>query len=89
MTIDTPAAPRSGVRNAGLADLAALLRDQQARKADFVAPAAAIRARGGQLVVDDSAPLLGPDGVSMTAGSYTPTDVCDQGIADKLGIPAA
>ncbi len=89
MTIDTPAAPRSGVRNAGLADLAALLRDQQARKADFVAPAAAIRARGGQLVVDDSAPLLGPDGVSMTSGAYTPTDVCDQGIADKLGIPAA
>jgi hypothetical protein len=89
MTIDTPVAPRSGVRNAGLADLAALLRDQQARKADFVAPAAAIRARGGQLVVDDSAPLLGPDGVSMTAGSYTPTEVCDQGIADKLGIPAA
>ena len=87
MTIDTPAAP-PGTRNATLADLAALLRDQQARKADIVAPAAAIRARNGRLVIDDSAPELGPDGVTMTAGSYTPTDVCDQGIADKLGIPA-
>jgi hypothetical protein len=25
----------------------------------------------------------------MTAGTYRPTDVCDAGIADKLGIPAA
>ncbi len=25
----------------------------------------------------------------MTAGTYTPTEVCDQGLADKLGIPAA
>src|ERR1035437_7337769 len=89
MTVQTPAAPPSGARNADLADLAALLRDQQARKADFVAPAAAIRAHSGQLVIDDSAPMIGPDGVTMTSGVYTPTDVCDQGIADKLAIPAA
>lgn len=88
MTADTSAAP-AGARNATLADLAELLRDQQGRKVDIVAPAAAIRARAAQLVVADTAPVLGPDGVTMTAGSYTPTDVCDQGIADKLGIPAA
>jgi hypothetical protein len=88
MTADTSAAP-TGARNATLADLAALLRDQQARKVDIVAPAAAVRARGGQLVVEDTAPVLGPDGVTVTTGTYTPTDVCDQGIADKLGIPAA
>ena len=69
---------------ATLADLAGLLRDQQARKADIVAPAAAIRARAGRLVVDDSVPVLGADGVTMTAGAYVPTEVCDQGIADKL-----
>ncbi len=88
MTIDTPAAP-AGARNATLADIAALLRDQQALKSDFVVPAAAIRARGGRLAVDDSAPVLGADGVMLTAGMYTPTGVCDQGIADKLGIPGA
>jgi hypothetical protein len=79
----------SGARNATLADLAGLLRDQQARKVDIVAPATAIHAEGGRLVIDDTAPVIGPDGVTMTSGAYTPTDVCDQGVADKLGIPAA
>ena len=88
MTTDTPATPVRAP-HATLNDLAALLRDQQARKVDIVAPAAAIRARGARLVIDDSAPLLGEDGVTTTAGAYTPTDVCDQGIADKLGIPSA
>ena len=87
MTVDA-GATRAGARNATLADLAGLLRDQQARKTDIVAPSAAIRARDGRLVIDDSAPELGPDGVTMTAGSYLPTEVCDQGVADKLGIPA-
>jgi hypothetical protein len=79
----------TGARNTTLADLARLLREQQARKADIVAPATAIRAYGAQLVIDDTVPELGPDGVTSTAGSYSPTEVCDQGIADKLGIPAA
>ena len=41
-----------GARNAMLADLAAMLRDQQARRVDIAAPASAIRAAGGQLVID-------------------------------------
>jgi hypothetical protein len=76
-------------RNATLADLAALLRDQQARKVDVVAPASAIRANNGRLILDGTEPQLAPDGVTMTSGSYTPTEVCDQGLADKLAIPAA
>jgi len=71
-----------------LADLAGLLRDQQARAVDIVAPATAIRARHGQLRIECTHPVLGADGVTTTAGSYTPTQVCDQGLADKLGIPA-
>jgi len=66
-----------------------MLRDQQARKVDIVAPAGAIRAMGGRLVIDGTDPVLGTDGVTMTTGTYTPTEVCDQGLADKLGIPAA
>ena len=90
MTAATSAVPSvPGARHATLDDLAALLRDQQARKVDVVAPAAAIRAQCARLVVDGTEPVLGPDGVTATAGSYAPTDVCDQGIADKLGIPAA
>ncbi|MGH3068700.1 MAG: DUF932 domain-containing protein, partial [Streptosporangiaceae bacterium] len=90
MTIDASAVPSvPGARHATLEDLAALLRDQQARKVDIVAPAASIRAHDARLVVDGTEPVLGPDGVTATTGSYAPTDVCDQGIADKLGIPAA
>jgi len=88
MTSGNPAAP-AGARNVTLGDLAAMLRDQQARKVDIVAPAAAIRARNGQLVIDGTDPVLGPDGVTMSTGAYTPTEVCDQGLADKLSIPAA
>jgi hypothetical protein len=87
----TPNATAAPVRaaHATLPDIAALLRDQQARKVDVVAPAVAIRARGAHLIIDDSAPVLGEQGVTLTAGAYTPTLVCDQGIADKLSIPAA
>ena len=91
MTSDTtkPATAAGAARNVTLADLAAMLRDEQARKADIVAPAVAIRAREGQLVIEGTDPVLGPEGVTMTTGTYTPTVVCDQGLADKLGIPAA
>jgi hypothetical protein len=76
-------------RNATIEDLVPVLRGQQARKVDVVAPAPAIRAEGGLLVLDGTVPQLTDDGVTMTTGAYRPTDVCDAGIADKLGIPAA
>lgn len=76
-------------RHASVEDLVALLRGQQARKVDVVAPAPAIRAEGGLIVLDQTVPLLGEQGVTMTAGAYRPTEVCEAGIADKLGIPAA
>ena len=62
MSLDTSAAPL-GARNATLADLAALLQEQQARKVDVVAAASAIGARCGQLVVDGTAPVLGEHGL--------------------------
>ena len=54
MSTDASVTPL-GARNATLSDLAALLRDQQARKVDVVAPAAAIRAEGARLVVAGTA----------------------------------
>ena len=75
-------------RNASAEELVTLLREQQERKVDVVATATAIRAEDGLLVLDGTVPVLGADGVTMTAGAYRPTDVCDGGIADKLGIPA-
>ena len=55
-------------RNATIDDLVVLLRDQQARKVDVVASASSVRAEGGCLVLDGTMPLLGADGVTMTAG---------------------
>ncbi len=39
-------------------------------------------------MIDGTDPVLGTDGVTMSTGTYTPTEVCDLGLADKLGIPA-
>jgi hypothetical protein len=76
-------------RHATLQDLTGLLRGQHARKVDVTAPAALIRSAGGNLVLDGTVPQLTPGGVTMTAGSYRPTEVFDEGIAGKLGVPAA
>jgi hypothetical protein len=76
-------------RNATLSDLAELLKSQQARKLDIVAPATSIRAHRGALVVSGIEPQLDEHGVTQLDGSYVPTAVCDEGIAEKLRIPLA
>ncbi|MEN3540811.1 DUF932 domain-containing protein [Microbispora sp. ZYX-F-249] len=74
-------------RNAGLAELHALLRDQHARKVDIPVTTAQIRAVGTHLQLIDTPPVLSEAGVSDSTGLYLPTEICDQGLADKLGIP--
>ena len=77
----------SHARNATLADLGAMLKDQHSRKVDIVAPATKITSQNGLLWIDDTDPELSEDGVTMTTGVYRPTRVCDEGISDKLRIP--
>lgn len=77
------------LRNAGLEDLATMLKEQQARKIDVVAPATAIRSKNGMIVVEGTDAILGPDGVTTTAGTYKPTTVFYETAAEKLGIPTA
>ena len=74
-------------RNATLADLAELLTEQQARKIDVVAPASKLRSKDGNLVIEGADPIIEDDGVTDPNGAYRPTSVCDEGVADKLGIP--
>lgn len=76
-------------RNATLADLATILRDQHGRKVDVVAPATAVRSRGGEWVVAGAEPVIDADGVTPADGIYRPTDHADGGLSDKLGIPRA
>ena len=64
-----PSQPRPlTARHATLEDLAALLRDQQARKVDVVAPPPRSAPRAACLVVDGTEPVLAADGVTMTDG---------------------
>ena len=76
-------------RNIELDQLASLLQDQSTRRLDVIAGAGAIRASGGHLVLDGTEPQLGPDGVSMTTGTYAVNDIANTGLAEKLGIPTA
>jgi hypothetical protein len=73
-------------RHANLGDLAAMLREQQARKVDVVAAPSALRARDGMLLISGTEPVLTDAGVDMADGIYRPTAVCDEGISEKLGI---
>lgn len=82
MTIQT-----TDTRNASLEDLVAVLRDQDGRKHDVVAPASALRFRDGQLVVKGADKELTEDGVTDVDGIYRPTRHFDAQIADRLGIP--
>ena len=76
-------------RNATLADMVAILRNQRARRLDVVAPAAAIHAHEGNLVISGTVQQMTTDGVTSAAGIYRPTKVADEGISAKLGINLA
>lgn len=74
-------------RNATLEDLTGMLRFQEARKLDMVVPGRALTSAGGDLFVAGADVMIEEDGVTDPNGSYKPTAVCDEGLADKLGIP--
>ncbi|WP_245641203.1 DUF932 domain-containing protein [Streptomyces megasporus] len=77
----------TGARNATLEDLATILQAQQGRKLDIIAPASKLTAQGGNLIIRGVQPVLSEDGVTEPNGTYVPTAVADEGIADKLRIP--
>lgn len=89
MSVDVSPPVMPGTRNATLPDMVTILRTQRARRLDVVAPAAAIHAHDGNLVVDSTVSQLAADGVTSAAGTYRPTAVADEGLADKLGISLA
>lgn len=74
-------------RNATLDDLVSVLRDREARKVDIVVPASQLRSKDGVLIVTGAEQEITLDGVTTVDGHYRPTKVCDEGLADKLGIP--
>jgi len=75
------------IRNATILDLNALLLDRQARKVDAVVPATAMSFRDGVAHLRGVVPLLNDDGVTDVNGDYRPTNVADEHLGQKLGIP--
>jgi hypothetical protein len=74
-------------RNASLEDLATLLEKQQGEKFDRVVSASALRARGGKIVLKDAVESMDLDrGVGLVDAVLTPTEIFDEGVADKLKI---
>ena len=76
-------------RNATLMDLRDTLVNQHARKIDVVAPARKLRFRDGKLLLSGLDPVIETAGVTDVNGIYRPTEVFDEGLATKLGIPLA
>jgi hypothetical protein len=74
-------------RNATAADLVAILNEQKARKHDIVVPADHMKFVNGSLVVKNAEAQITEDGVTNVNGTYTPTEIFDEGLAEKLGIP--
>lgn len=74
-------------RNATLTDLRDQLVDEQARKVDVIAPASRLKLVEGQLKISGVDPVMDEHGVTEVNGLYRPTDVFDEGLADKLKIP--
>ncbi|MFG1926837.1 DUF932 domain-containing protein [Cryptosporangium sp. NPDC048952] len=79
----------SGVRNVELQQLVDLLKDQSTRRLDVVAGAGAMHSIDGRLVLDNTEPQIGPDGVTNTAGVYQLNSIAISGLAEKLKIPQA
>ncbi len=82
-----PSVAAASNRNIGVETLAAMLKDQSTRAIDVIAGAAAIQCVDGNLVLNNTEPNIGPDGVTMTAGTYAMNDIARSGVADKLGVP--
>src|SRR6516165_2844286 len=72
-------------RNATAEDLVKILNDQKAHKLDVVVPALNMRAQDGVIAVKGAE--ISPDGVTSLNGSYRPTEIFDEGLSAKLGIP--
>lgn len=78
------------LRNASLPKIAGSLQDFRDRAVDLVAGAGRISAsESGRLIVADAVSTLNDDGVDTTPGAYSVTEVANEGIAAKLGIPSA
>ncbi len=75
------------LRNGGLDEIIAMLTEQQGRKIDQIVEASQLRLKDGQLIATRLDPKIDLDGVTPNDGRYAPTEIFDEGLAERLGIP--
>jgi hypothetical protein len=81
--------PDTTMRNGDLATLAALLEEQRAVKYDAVVQSRALSYEDGLLHVEGDDVVLSPEGVTKQDVVLTPSEIFEEGVSDRLGIPRA
>jgi hypothetical protein len=74
-------------RHIRLPRLMEILNDQNTRAIDVIAGAGSLRCQDGMLLLDGTEPDLSDDGVTLTTGAYTLSDIALGGVSEKLNIP--
>lgn len=77
------------LRNAGLPQLVVLLQQQSDVKYDVVVPASKIKSVDGVIHIVDGAVRFDENGATSVDARLAATDIFDDGVADRLGIPRA
>lgn len=75
------------LRNATLAEIAEVLKTQANARFDVVAHSDSLRFDGGNLMVAGAEAILTEHGVTPVEVCLTPTDIFDDGLANRLDIP--
>lgn len=76
------------LRNASLSALVGELTEQQARKQDLIVPARDLWSREGRVFVRGAGEAaLTESGVTTGNAEFTATDIYDEGVSAKLGMP--
>jgi hypothetical protein len=74
-------------RNATLGELVETLKAQKGEQLDLVVPATKIRSENGLFLIEGGEPILTENGVTTREDLFKATDVFDEGLSAKLGIP--
>ncbi|MFC7530172.1 DUF932 domain-containing protein [Actinoplanes sp. GCM10030250] len=74
-------------RHIGLPHLMQILNDRNTRAIDVIAGTGTLSCQDGMLLLNGTEPDLGDDGVTLTTGAYTLSDIALAGVGEKLNIP--
>jgi len=75
-------------RNLDLPNLVAMLKEQSDVRYDVVVPASGIKMKNGNLIIKSGGVRIDEQGVHTEDATLVPTPIFDEGIANRLNIPA-